>query len=199
MKSLSLQSIMVTMGPSNYKVYKERPSLKKCVGIEWAAVGGLNQLESTTKLPVVLTRGSSTQMVILTIVDFNLFQLENGWINYSWFLDETICFHLSWSLVETSLIYLQWLIRLWLFQLGVRVEFWLNQPRLISGWNNLLSISICKGWFNYGCFNSGCEYNSGWINHGWFLDETICYHLQLIFGWNKPNIYMRWLIQLWLF
>jgi hypothetical protein len=78
MKSLSLQSIMVTMGPSNYKVYKERPSLKKCVGIEWAAVGGLNQLESTTKLPVVLTRGSSTQMVILTIVDFNLFQLENG-------------------------------------------------------------------------------------------------------------------------
>ena len=41
----------------------------------------------------------------------------------------------SWSLVETSLIYLRWLIQLWLFQHGVRVEFWLNQPRLISGWN----------------------------------------------------------------
>ena len=142
-------------------------------------------------------------------------EYKNGYFNRSWFqfvftrkmfelttVDswmKQFAFISSWSLVETSLIFLRWLIRLWLFQLGVRVEFWLNQPRLISGWNNLLSISICKGWFNYGCFNSGCEYNSGWINHGWFLDETICYHLQLIFGWNKPNIYMRWLIQLWLF
>ena len=165
-------------------------------------VGCCRRLESTRinhELASCFNSGCEYKMVISTIVDFNLFQLENGWINYGWFLDKTICFHLSWSLVETSLIFLRWLIRLWLFQLGVRVEFWLNQPRLISGWNNFLSISICKGWFNYGCFNSGCEYNSGWINHGWFLDETICYHLQLIFGWNKPNIYMRWLIQLWLF
>ena len=46
------------------------------VGKEWAVVGGLNQLELTTKLPVVLTRGASTKMVISTIVDFNLFQLK---------------------------------------------------------------------------------------------------------------------------
>ena len=50
------------------------------VGKEWAVVGGLNQLESTTKLPVVLTRGASTKMVNPTIVDFNLFQLEK-WLN----------------------------------------------------------------------------------------------------------------------
>ena len=46
------------------------------VGKEWTVVGGLNQLESTTKLPVVLTRGASTKMVISTVVDFNLFSLE---------------------------------------------------------------------------------------------------------------------------
>ena len=50
------------------------------VGKEWAVAGGLNQLESTTKLPVVLTRGASKKMVISTIVDFNLFQLEK-WLN----------------------------------------------------------------------------------------------------------------------
>ena len=50
--------------------------LRPYVGKEWAVVGGLNQLESTTKLPVVLTRGASTKMAISTIVDFNLFQLE---------------------------------------------------------------------------------------------------------------------------
>ena len=50
------------------------------VGKEWAVAGGLNQLESTTKLPVVLTQGASKKMVISTIVDFNLFQLEN-WLD----------------------------------------------------------------------------------------------------------------------
>ena len=50
------------------------------VGKEWAVAGGLNQLESTTKLPVVLTRGASTKMAISTIVDFNFFQLEK-WLN----------------------------------------------------------------------------------------------------------------------
>jgi hypothetical protein len=50
------------------------------VGKEWAVAGGLNQLESTTKLPVVLTRGASKKMAISTIVDFNLFQLEK-WLN----------------------------------------------------------------------------------------------------------------------
>jgi len=50
------------------------------VGKEWAVVGGLNQLESTTKLPVVLTWGASTKMFISSIVYFNLFQLEK-WLN----------------------------------------------------------------------------------------------------------------------
>jgi len=82
-------------------------------------------------------------------------EYKNGYFNHSWFqfvstrnmVESTtvdswmkqLAFISSWSLVETSLIYLRWLIQLWLFQHGVRVEFWLNQPRLISGWNNLLS------------------------------------------------------------
>ena len=99
----------------------DRKLIESAVGKEWAVAGGLNQLESTTKLPVVLTRGASTKMAISTIVDFNLFQLEK----------------------------------------------WLNKLRLIPGWNNLLSSLvdlwlkqawyICDGWFNYGCFNTGCE------------------------------------------
>ena len=58
----------------------DRKLIESAVGKEWAVAGGLNQLESTTKLPVVLTRGASTKMAISTIVDFNLFQLEK-WLN----------------------------------------------------------------------------------------------------------------------
>jgi len=128
----------------------------------------------------VSIRGASRILVESTTVDL--------WLKQFAFIS-------SWSLVETSLIYLRWLIQLWLFQYGVRVGFWLNQPRLIPGWNNLLSSLvdlwlkqawyIWDGWFNYGCFNPGCEYNSGWFSCNWSSAEAGWVHLLFINNWNK--------------
>ena len=69
-----------SLPPTHETAQTRQIARNHCVGKEWAVAGGLNQLESTTKLPVVLTRGASKKMVISTIVDFNLFQLEK-WLN----------------------------------------------------------------------------------------------------------------------
>ena len=59
-----------SLPPTHETAQTRQIARNHCVGKEWAVAGGLNQLESTTKLPVVLTRGASKKMVLCSLFCF---------------------------------------------------------------------------------------------------------------------------------